>query len=121
MNRIKKDDEVIVIAGRDKGKRGRVLRVILGNDKKGKTALARKKNVRVRYVIEDINIVKKHVRPNPNKGERGGIIEKPAAIDGSNVMLFNNVTGKGDRVGFKVLEDGRKVRYFKSSGAVVDI
>ena len=121
MNRIKKDDEVIVIAGRDKGKRGRVLKVIASDANKGKTALARKKNTRARYIIEEINVVKKHVRPNPDKGERGGILEKEAPIDGSNIMLFNNATGKGDRVGFKVLEDGSKVRYFKSSGEVVDI
>lgn len=120
MNRIKKGDEVIVIAGKDKGKRGPVLQVIV-NANKGKSVLARRKNAQVRYLIEDINMVKKHVRPNPDKGERGGIKEQEAAIDGSNVMLYNNATGKGDRVGFKVLEDGTKVRYFKSNGEVVDI
>lgn len=120
MNRIKKDDEVIVIAGKDKGKRGKVLQVIV-NPNRGKSALARKKNARVRYLVEELNMVKKHVRPNPDKGERGGIKEQEAPIDGSNVMLYNDATGKGDRVGFRVLEDGTKVRYFKSNGEVVDI
>ncbi len=120
MNRIKKDDEVIVIAGKDKGKRGRVLQVIIKTNK-GKTALAVKKNERVRYLVEGVNIVKKHVRPNPEKGERGGISEREAAIEGSNVMLYNNATGKGDRVGYKVMDDGKKVRYFKSNGEVVGI
>ena len=120
MNRIKKGDEVIVIAGKDKGKRANVLQVIV-NAKKGKSALARKKNSRVRYLVEGLNLVKKHVRPNPDKGERGGIKEQEAALDGSNVMLYNSATNKGDRVGFKLLEDGTKVRYFKSNGEVVDI
>lgn len=102
MERIRKGDEVIVIAGRDKGKRG--------------TVLAR---VDERHVtVEGINVVKKHVRPNPMAGIPGGIVDKTMPIDQSNVMLFNAKTGKGDRVGFKV-EGDKKVRVFKSNGAVV--
>lgn len=107
MNRIKKGDEIIVIAGKDKGRRGPVLRV-LDNGK---------------LVVEGVNIAKKHVKPDPNKGIAGGIVEKEMPIQISNVMLFNAQAGKGDRVGFKTLEDGdkqRKVRYFKSTGEVVD-
>lgn len=117
MNRIRKDDEVIVIAGKDKGKRGRVLEVIVKSGVAGK----KKKASRTLYKVEDVNMVKKHVRPNPDKGERGGIREQEAAIDSSNVMLYNNATGKGDRVGIRILEDGTKVRYFKSNNEVVDI
>ncbi len=105
MHRIKKDDEVIVIAGRDKGKRGNVLK-ILEND---------------RVLVDNVNLVKKHVRGNPNKGESGGIIDKEAAIHASNLALYNPATQKGERVGFKTLEDGRKVRYFKSNQEVVDL
>jgi large subunit ribosomal protein L24 len=105
MNRIKKGDEVIVIAGRDKGKRGNVLRVMPDG----------------RLVVADINMVKRHTKPNPNRGVAGGIIEKEMSINPSNIMLFNPQTSKGDRVGFKFLEDGRKVRYFKSTNEVVDI
>jgi large subunit ribosomal protein L24 len=102
MDRIRKGDEVVVIAGKDKGKRG--------------TVLAR---IDDRHVtVEGINQVKKHVRPNPMKGVTGGIIDKTMPIDISNVMLFNPATNKGDRVGFKVV-DGKKVRVFKSNGAVV--
>ena len=102
MERIRKGDEVIVITGRDKGKRGTVLA-----------------HVGERHVtVEGINTVKKHVRPNPMKGVTGGIIDKTMPIDASNVMLFNPKTGKGDRVGSKI-EDGKKVRVFKSNGAVV--
>lgn len=102
MQRIRKGDEVIVITGRDKGKRG--------------TVLAR---IDERHVtVEGVNLVKKHVRPNPMQGIVGGIIDKTMPIDDSNVMLFNPKTGKGDRVGFRV-EGGKKVRVFKSSGAVV--
>lgn len=104
MRKIKKGDDIVVTAGKDKGKRGTILRVV--DDK--------------RIVVESVNIAKKHQKPNPNLGVAGGIvaIEMPLAI--SNVMLFNPATGKGDRVGFKVLEDGRKVRFFKSNGEVVD-
>lgn len=103
MNKIRKGDEVAVLTGKDKGKRGTVLRVL-------ETAV----------VVEGINRVKKHVRPNPMKGQVGGIVEKEMPIDTSNVALFNAATQKADRVGFKVLEDGRKVRVFKSNGEVVD-
>ena len=104
MKRIKKGDDVIVIAGRDKGRRGVVLRV-LGDD---------------RVVVENVNIVKRHQRPNPAQGVPGGIIEMEAPLHVSNVMLFNPATQKGDRVGVRVLGDGRKVRYFKSNNEVVD-
>jgi large subunit ribosomal protein L24 len=102
MERIRKGDEVVVIAGRDKGKRGVVLSRVDESH----------------LVIEGINMVKKHVRPNPMKGVAGGITDKTMPIDQSNVMLFNPSTSKGDRVGFKLVE-GKKVRVFKSNGAVV--
>ncbi|MEZ5542531.1 MAG: 50S ribosomal protein L24 [Pseudomonadota bacterium] len=105
MNRIRKGDEVIIIAGKDKGKRGSVLRVMQDGS----------------VVVADVNMVKRHTRPNPNRGMPGGIIEKEMPIDGSNVMLFNPQTSKGDRVGFRTLEDGRKVRFFKSTNEVVDV
>jgi large subunit ribosomal protein L24 len=105
MQRIKKGDDVVVIAGRDKGKRGSVLSVMPDG----------------RLVVSDVNMVKRHTKPNPNRGVPGGIIEKEMPIDPSNIMLFNPQTSKGDRVGFKILEDGRKVRYFKSTDEVVDI
>jgi len=105
MNRIRKGDDVIVIAGRDKGRRGTVLRIVDAD----------------RLVAEGINVVKKHQRPNPQKGLQGGIIEKEMPIHISNVMLFNPVSGSGDRVGFRILEDGRKVRVFKSNKEVVDV
>jgi large subunit ribosomal protein L24 len=104
MNKIRKGDDVIVTTGKDKGKRGTVLRV-LDTDQ---------------VVVEGANIVKKHARPNPMKGINGGILEKEMPIHVSNVALFNGATQKADRVGFKVLEDGRKVRVFKSNGEVVD-
>ena len=105
MNKIKKGDEVIVLAGKDKGKRGTVLKVL----ENGKA------------LVNDVNIVKKHVRGNPQTGETGGIVEREAAIQLSNIGLYNPATGKADRIGFKTLEDGRKVRYFKSSGETVDL
>ena len=105
MNRIRKGDDVIVIAGKDKGKRGSVLRVLAGG----------------RLVVSDVNMVKRHTKPNPNRGVPGGIVEKEMSIDPSNIMLFNPQTSKSDRVGFKELEDGRKVRYFKSTDEVVDV
>ncbi len=104
MNKIRKGDDVIVIAGKDKGKRGSVLRV-RDDD---------------RLLVEGINNVKKHVKPNPVKGEAGGIVSKEMPIHISNVALFNATSKRADRVGFKVLEDGRKVRIFKSNGEVVD-
>ena len=104
MRRIKQGDEVIVIAGKDKGRRGNVTRVL--DEEK--------------ILVENINLVKKHQKPNPNAGVPGGIIEKEAPLDISNVMLFNAATGQGDRVGIKTLGDGRRVRFFKSNGEVVD-
>jgi len=104
MRKIKKGDEVIVLTGKDKGRRGIVLRVVDAE----------------RVVVEGVNKVKKHQKPNPLRGLAGGIIEKEMPIHVSNVALFNPVTQKGDRVGFRVLEDGRKVRVFKSNGEVVD-
>ena len=105
MRKIKKGDDVIVIAGRDKGKRGTVSRVRADN----------------RVYVEGVNMVKRHTKPNPNLGTAGGIIEKEAALHVSNVALFNPKTGKADRVGFKVLEDGRKVRFFKSNNETIDV
>ncbi len=105
MRKIRKGDEVVVLAGRDKGKRGSVLRVL--DDE--------------RALVNDVNVVKRHVKPNPNKGETGGIIEKEAPIQLSNLAVYNPNTKKADRIGFKVLEDGRKVRFFKSDGEVVDV
>jgi len=104
MNRIRKGDEVVVIAGRSKGLRGHVLHV--DGDK---------------LVVENVNMVKKHQKPNPAMNRGGGIVEKEAPIHNSNVMLYNPATGKGDRVSFKTLGDGRKVRIFKSNGEAVDI
>jgi large subunit ribosomal protein L24 len=104
MQRIRKGDEVIVIAGRDKGKRGTVLRRV--DDE--------------HVVVEGVNRVKKHQRPNPMKGVTGGIVDKDMPINVSNVALFNPGTKKGDRIRFKALEDGRKVRVFKSNGEQVD-
>ncbi|MGR9090589.1 MAG: 50S ribosomal protein L24 [Gammaproteobacteria bacterium] len=105
MKKIKKGDEVYILAGRDKGKRGNVLRV-LEND---------------RVIVEGVHIVKRHTKPNPQAGAPGGIIEKEAPIHASNVALYNPVTHKPDRVGIKTLEDDRKVRFFKSNNEVVDI
>ena len=105
MNRIKKGDEIIVIAGKDKGRRGTVLRVL--DDSK--------------VLVENVNVVRKHQKPNPNMGIQGGIVEKEMPLHTSNVMLFNPITNKGDRVGIKTLEDGRRVRFFKSNNEVVDI
>ena len=104
MQRIKKGDEVVVLSGRDKGKRGTVLR-----------------RVDARHVVvEGVNRVKKHQRPNPMKGVTGGIVDKDMPIDVSNVALFNPATKKADRVSAKTLEDGRKVRVFKANGEQVD-
>ena len=104
MKKIRKGDQVVVTTGKDKGKRGTVLRVL----DTGKV------------VVEGINRVKRHTRPNPIKGQTGGIVDKEMPIQASNVALFNPATGKGDRVGFRVLEDGRKVRFFKSNDEVAD-
>jgi large subunit ribosomal protein L24 len=105
MKRIRKGDEVIVIAGRSKGQHGHVLSVL---DEE-------------RLLVENVNMVKRHTRPDPGRNVPGGIVEKEATVHVSNVQLFNPVTNKGDRVGYKSLEDGRKVRIFKSTGEAVDI
>ena len=104
MEKIRKGDEVVVITGKDKGKRGNVLRRV-GDE---------------HVLVEGVNRAKKHVKPNPMKGVAGGIMDKDMPIHLSNVALFNHATKKADRVGFKVLEDGKKVRIFKSTGEVVD-
>ena len=103
MNRIRKGDQVIVIAGADKGKKGEVVRV--AGDK---------------VVVQNINIIKRHTKPNPQANVAGGIVEKEAPFHISNVMLLNPATGKGERIGFKVLENGHKVRVLRSSGEAID-
>jgi len=103
MRKIKKGDNVIVLTGRDKGKRGDVTRVVDAEH----------------VVVAGVNQVKKHQRPNPMKGEQGGIVTKDMPIHVSNVAVYNPVTKKADRVGFRTLEDGRKVRFFKSNGELV--
>ena len=103
MNKIRKGDEVVVITGRDKGRRGTVIKV-LAND---------------RVLVENVNMVKRHTRPNPQRGTQGGIVEKEASLHLSNVALIDPKSDKPTRVGFKVLEDGTKVRVFKSNGEVV--
>ena len=105
MKKIKKGDQVIVLSGKDKGRTGTVLRM-LNNSK---------------VLVENINIVKKHQKGNPNTGQEGGIIEKEMPIHISNVMLLNPITNQKDKVGIKILEDGTKVRFFKSNNEVVDI
>ncbi|MCK9991182.1 MAG: 50S ribosomal protein L24 [Rugosibacter sp.] len=103
MNKICKGDEVLVIAGKDKSKRG-VVRALVGSSK---------------VLVEGVNLVKKHVKPNPMKGDVGGIVSKEMPMDVSNVLLFNPATQKADRVGFKLLENGDKVRVFKSNGEII--
>ena len=105
MNKIRKGDEVIVIAGRDKGKRGKVV----------------ERADESHVLVEGINVVKKHTKPNPMKGVAGGIIAKSMPIDQSNVAIFNAATGKADRVGVKLLADGKKVRVYKSSGEEIKV
>ena len=105
MNKIKKGDEVVVIAGASKGRRGTVLSV----------------DENERVLVEGVNVVKKHTKGNPNSGVQGGIIEQERPVHMSNVMLFNPTTGKGDRIGVRTLEDGTRVRFFKSNNEVVDI
>lgn len=102
-NRIKKGDQVIVVAGKDKGKRGDVIRV--DGD---------------RVIVSNVNIIKRHTKPNPQAGQPGGVIEREASIHVSNVMPFNPASGKGERIGTKVLEDGRRIRVFRSSGEALD-
>ena len=103
MNRIRKGDQVLVIAGKNKGQKGDVVRVVGDH-----------------IVVSNINLVKRHTKPNPQANQPGGVIAREAPIHISNVMLFNPAINKGDRVGFKVLEDGRKVRVFRSSGEAID-
>ena len=105
MRKIKKGDDVVVLAGKDKGKRGTVLRVVEDG----------------RVVVENVNTAKKHQKPNPQRGEPGGIVEKEMPLQVSNVGLYNPAKDGPDRVGFKILEDGRKVRVFRSNGEVVDV
>ncbi|MBT1452254.1 50S ribosomal protein L24 [Glaciecola sp. XM2] len=102
-NKIRRDDEVVVLAGKDKGKHGKVLRVV---------------NESNRVYVDGVNVVKKHQKGNPQAGEPGGIIDKEASIHVSNVAIVNSATGKADRVGFR-FEDGKKVRFFKSNGDLV--
>ncbi|MEZ5565607.1 MAG: 50S ribosomal protein L24 [Gammaproteobacteria bacterium] len=104
MQRIRKSDQVIVVTGRDKGRKGAVTRI--DGD---------------RVWVENVNVVKRHQRPNPAKGVQGGIVEQEMGLHISNVALLNSATNKADRVGFRKLDDGRKVRYFKSNNEVVDI
>ncbi len=105
MNKIRKGDEVIVKTGKSKGQRGNVLEVFQDG----------------RVLVEGVNIVKNHVKPNPYIGEPGGILDKAMPVDHSNLMVFNPKSKKGERVGFRVNDDGSKVRIFKQSGDVVDI
>ncbi|PCJ42730.1 MAG: 50S ribosomal protein L24 [SAR86 cluster bacterium] len=104
MQKLKRDDEVVVITGRDKGKRGKITRVLNNG----------------RLIVSGINMIKRHTRPNPNIGQQGGIVEKEAGIQISNVAIFNPKSEKADRVAFKVEEDGTKVRIFKSDSSLVD-
>ncbi len=104
MQRIKKGDEVIVTAGKDKGRRGKVMSVQTNG----------------RVVVEGVNMAKKHKRGNPNAGVEGGIVDITMPIHGSNVMLFNEASGKGERIGYKTLDNGKKVRYFRSNGESLD-
>ncbi len=105
MNKIIKGDDVIVLTGKSKGTRGTVLSILSGD----------------RLIVESVNMVKKHTKPNPQAGEPGGIVEKESSIHVSNVALYNPAAKRGDRVGVKVLEDGKRVRVFKSNDEVVDI
>ena len=104
MKKIRREDEVIVVAGKDKGKRGKVNRFLPSG----------------RLIVAGVNMIKKHQKPNPYLGQPGGIVEKEAGIQASNVAVCNPKSGKADRVGFSVLEDGQKVRIFKSTGEQVD-
>jgi len=104
MRKIKKGDDVVVIAGKDKGKRGSVLRVVDADH----------------VLVEGANMAKKHQRPNPMKGSTGGIVDKEMPLHISNVAIYNPATQKGDRVGIKVLDDGRRVRVFRSNGEMID-
>ena len=105
MKKLKKGDSVIIISGKDKGKKGEILRVVEPD----------------KLVVSNINLAKKHVKPNPNKQETGGILEREMPMHISNVMILNPLTKKGDKIGFKKLEDGKKVRIYKSNQEVIDI
>ena len=105
MNKLKKGDTVVVTAGKDKGKKGEIMKVI---DEEN-------------LVVSNINISKKHIKANPNKGQDGGIIEREMPIHISNIMIFNPLTKKGDRVGFKKLDTGKRVRIFRSNKEVIDV
>ena len=105
MNKIRKGDEVVVIAGKDNGRRGTVLRVYTDE----------------RVLVEGVNVAKKHQKPNPNMGVPGGIVDREMPLHISNVMVYNPQTKKGDRIGIRTLEDGSRVRYFKSNQEVVDV
>ena len=105
MNKIRKGDEVVVIAGKDKGRRGTVLQVLADD----------------RVLVEGINVAKKHQKPNPNLGVQGGIVDREMPLDVSNVQVFNPKTKKGDRVGIRVNDDGSRERIFRSTGETVDI
>jgi large subunit ribosomal protein L24 len=104
MRKLRKGDEVVVTTGRDKGRRGTIIRVLAGD----------------KVLVENVNMVKRHTRPNPARNTQGGIVEKEAPLNISNVLLWNPVAKKGDRVGIRTLTDGRRVRYFKSNDEVVD-
>jgi large subunit ribosomal protein L24 len=104
MQKIRKNDQVVVITGKDKGRRGSVMQVLATG----------------KVLVKGVNVVKKHQKPNPTLGVQGGVVEKEMPIQASNVMLVNPATGKGDRIGFKLLEDGKKIRVFKSNGERVD-
>ncbi|WP_455386054.1 50S ribosomal protein L24 [Acidihalobacter prosperus] len=105
MERIRKGDEVIVTTGKDKGRRGTITRTYADG----------------RVLVEGVNVVRKHMKPNPATGSKGGIVDKEMPLDASNVMLYNPVTKKGDRIGYKRLDDGRKVRFFRSTDELVDV
>ena len=105
MNRIRKGDMVVVMSGKERGRQGAVLRLLDDG----------------RLVVEGLNLVKRHTKPNPQAGTKGGIVEKEAPLHQSNVRVLNPMTQRPDKVGFKILEDGRKVRYFKSNNEVIDI
>ena len=105
MKKIRKGDKVTVLTGRDKGRQGTVLRVLEDS----------------RVLVESVNMIKRHTKPNPNKGVTGGIIDREAPIHISNVALYNPATGKGERVGMRTMQDKSKVRYFKKSGEVADV
>jgi large subunit ribosomal protein L24 len=105
MERIRKGDEVVIATGKDKGRRGTVIRIYANG----------------RVLIEGVNTVRKHMKPNPATGNKGGIVDREMPLNASNVMLYNPVTKKGDRIGYKRLDDGRKVRFFRATDELVDV